>query len=328
MLRAGYWEATLRRTALYKWIGPFREGREEVLDDEREGRPASAHAPALVAAVRNTIEKDRRQTLRDVASASGVSHESVRHILKEEFQMKKVAPKMVPRVLTEEQKLKRTQVCEDWISAEESDQILSRVITGDKSWIYEYDLEKKRSSLVWLAPREPRPKKARQSKSKIKAMLIVFFDCRGILMDEWVPPGQTVNGAYYLTIMQKLRDRIRKKRPDLWKNNSWILHHDNAPAHSCFVVKQYLAKTSTTVLQHPPYFPDLSPCDFFLFDRLKDPMRGQRLGSVEAIKQETAMVLKSFTENDFQACFQSWQRRWHRCIASGGEYFEGDHVDV
>jgi hypothetical protein len=61
--------------------------------------------------------------------------------------------------------------------------------------------------------------KTRMSKSKVKAMVIVFFDIRGVIMTEWVPEGQTGNQKYYLEVLTKLRERVRKKRPELWKRN-------------------------------------------------------------------------------------------------------------
>jgi len=71
-------------------------------------------------------------------------------------------------------------------------------------------------------------KKPRQSRSKVKMMLIVFFDIRGLVHHEFVPTGQTVNKEYYLAVLKRLREKIRQKRSKLWKNNSWILHNDNA----------------------------------------------------------------------------------------------------
>jgi hypothetical protein len=58
---------------------------------------------------------------------------------------------------------------------------------------------------------------------------------------------------------------VRRKRPQLWTNQSWVLHHDNAPAHSSFLVHNFLAKNETTVLLQPPYSPDLASADFFCF---------------------------------------------------------------
>ena len=106
----------------------------------------------------------------------------------------------------------------------------------------------------------------------------------------------------------------------------WILHHDNAPAHSALIVHEFLARNSITVLEHPPYSPDLAPCDFFLFPKCKLVLRGHHLWDV-TIKSETTSLLKGLREEEFQGCFHQWKRRWNKCIASNGEHFEGDHID-
>ena len=92
--------------------------------------------------------------------------------------------------------------------------------------------------------------------------------------------------------MRRLREAIRKKRPELWKNSSWLLHHDNAPAHSSLLVRNFLAKNNTVIVLQPPYSPDLAPCDFFLFPRFKRPMKGRRFATIEEIKTETLRELK------------------------------------
>ncbi|VVC44527.1 Transposase, type 1 [Cinara cedri] len=170
------------------------------------------------------------------------------------------------------------------------------------------------------------------SKSKFKAMLIVFFDINGIVMTEWVPEGQTVNQIYYLSVLATLRERVRKKRPELWKNNSWILHQDNVPAHNALYVKQYLAGKRTPVLEHAPYSPDLAPCDFFLFPKIKSALKGTRFESMEAVKQKTAELLKALTKEDFQHCFDQWKKRIEKCMARGGDtlknFFKGNSIKV
>ena len=75
---------------------------------------------------------------------------------------------------------------------------------------------------------------------KFKAMLIVLFDIQGIVMADPVPSGRTVNQQYYTEVLTKLLERVRRKRPELWRIG-WILHQENAPAHSAFSVKQFLA---------------------------------------------------------------------------------------
>jgi hypothetical protein len=135
----------------------------------------------------------------------------------------------------------------------------------------------------------------RPGRSKFKAMLIVFFDIQGIVMTEWVPSGQTVNQQYYLEVLTKLRESVRRKRPELWRN-SWILHQDNAPAHNALSMKQCLANHNITVLEHPP-------CDFYLFPKIKSVLKGTHFLSVEDVKAFTE-IFNSLSENDLQNCFE------------------------
>ena len=73
------------------------------------------------------------------------------------------------------------------------------------------------------------------------------LDIRGIVHYEIVPTGQTVNQVYYLEVLKRLREKVRRKRPEHFANNSWILHHDNAPAHTALSVKEFLATKQITV---------------------------------------------------------------------------------
>ena len=101
---------------------------------------------------------------------------------------------MVSKLLSEDQKQQRVTVCQDIIERLEDDRdLLGRVITGDESWIFEYDPETKRQSRQWKSPASPRPKIAMMSKSKVKVMLSAFFDIKGIVHFEFLPQGQTVN---------------------------------------------------------------------------------------------------------------------------------------
>jgi hypothetical protein len=77
---------------------------------------------------------------------------------------------------------------------------------------------------------------------------------------EFVPPGQTVNWKIYCDVLRRLGENIRCKRPDKWRNNSWALHRDNAPALASLVVQQFLAYTNTTVIPPPSL---LASWDFF-----------------------------------------------------------------
>jgi len=85
------------------------------------------------------------------------------------------------------------------------------VIMGDKTWVYAYDPETKTQSSQWKSPGSPQPKKVRQVRSNIKSMLICFFDQKGIVHKEFVPPGQTDNAAFYIEVLKCLRENVRRK---------------------------------------------------------------------------------------------------------------------
>jgi len=90
----------------------------------------------------------------------------------------------------------------------------------------------------------------------------------------------------------------------------------------------FLATNQGTVLEHPTYSPDLTSNEFFLFQKLKEILKGRHFDDIDDIRSSTTAALKTIAQNHFQNCFEGWTRRWHRCIASQGEYFEGDHCGI
>ena len=85
--------------------------------------------------------------------------------------------------------------------------------------MYGYDVETKVQSSQWVSKTSPLPKKARQVRSHIKVMLMVFFDSEGVVHYEFLPQGRTVSKEYYLEVMQCLHEAVRKKRHDAWREN-------------------------------------------------------------------------------------------------------------
>jgi len=99
---------------------------------------------------------------------------------------------------------------------------------------------------------------------------------------------------------------VRRKRSDLWVTEIWQLHHDNA------------------LVRQAPYSPDMAPCDFWLFPKLKMPLKGTRFESSEDIMRNATDQLYMIPQEAFQKCFQQWQDRWKKCVYYQGDYFEGD----
>ena len=83
-------------------------------------------------------------------------------------------------------------------------------------------------------------------------------------------------------------------------------------------------KNKIPVIPHPLYSPDLAPCDFFQFQKMKLKLKGRRFNTIEEIQAESQSVLDILIEKDFQEAFQKWRRQWDQCPHAGGNYFEGD----
>ena len=146
----------------------------------------------------------------------------------------------------------------------------------------------------------------------------------GIIYIHWVPTGITVNKEYYIEVLREFRKTFRRKRPELFESGQWHFHQDNAPVHKSILVTDYLTQMGIKTVPHPPYSPDLAPCDFWLFPKLKENLRGNRYSTIEDIKEAVTRVLNTLTQEDFQGAFQKLLERYNKCIDVGGEYFEGD----
>ena len=254
-----------------------------------------------------------------------IDRETVRKILTEDLDMRKVCAKMVPKELTEEQKQRRVTICQDLLQRQ--DDVLGRVITGDETWVCQYDPETKRqihNGRLPITHDQKIPSVQITSQNNVAD----FFYIRGIVHYKFIPTGQTVNQVYYLEVLGRLHEKVRRKRPELFANNSWILHHDNAPAHTELSVREFLATKQIIVLKHPAYSPNLAPSDFFLFPKIKEILKGRNFDDSDDIRSSTTDALKAIPQNQFQNCFEGWTSSWHRCTASQGEYFEGDHGGI
>jgi len=71
---------------------------------------------------------------------------------------------------------------------------------------------------------------------------------------------------------------------ELWENQTWMLYHDNAPAHASRLIRSYLAKHQPSVVPHQPYSPDVAPADIFLFPKIKTALKGRRFQTIEEIQ--------------------------------------------
>ena len=140
----------------------------------------------------------------------------------------------------------------------------------------------------------------------------------------WVPTGQTVNKEYYVEVLREFRKRFHWNRPALFKSGQWHFQQNNAPVHNSILVTDYLTKMGIKTVPQPPYSPDFTPCDFCLFPKLKEKLRGCHYETIEEMKEAVTKVIDTLTQEDFHGVFQKLLERYNKCIAARRDYFEGD----
>ena len=101
------------------------------------------------------------------------------------------------------------------------------------------------------------------------------------------------------------------------------LRHDNASSHKVAIVREYLKQEKVVELPHPPYSPDLAPCEFFLFPRLKNHLAGRKCQTRKNLGPAIFQRLNSIARKDYENAFIYWIKRLKLCVSHGGEYFEG-----
>ena len=144
-------------------------------------------------------------------------------------------------------------------------------------------------------------------------MLVIFFDWQGVIHKEFVPEGGTINTVHYKGVMERLLNRIRRVRPGMCESGDRFLLYDNAPSHNTTIVKQFLAQQKVTVLDHPPYSPDLAPANYFLFPKVESHLNGRLFDSISGIQKAMTSMLNTIAKDDFCTGIQELYDRANLC---------------
>ena len=135
MLQKAFQEEALSRTQVFEWFARFK--RRMSIEDPLSGRLSTSRTDENVEKNREKINEDRRYTIDGISEATGVSWSSCQRILIVDLNMRHVATKFVPRLLTQDQKNTHLTLCQELKNQTESDpNFLSKDITGDESWCY------------------------------------------------------------------------------------------------------------------------------------------------------------------------------------------------
>lgn len=306
-----------------RWKRNFKTGHMSLTDESKSGRPSLTDDLQTVKEVEILILKDRRITIQAIMNKTGLSHGSVSKIIHDELNMSKVSARWVPRLLTPLQKKNREELSQQMLSVlwKDEDDFFDRLITMDECWVYLYDPETKEMSKQWKHSSSPPPKKAKVQKSAGKIMLSVFWDCRGVILTDYLTKGHTVTSTYYCNLLNKLKESVKQKRRGMLTKGVRLLV-DNAPAHSSQASVVEAMTCGFQLLDHPPYSPDLAPSDFFLFPEMKTPLRGRRFENTDDVIQEVEEWFSAKTADFYNEGLRKVKRRWEKCVELKGDYVE------
>ena len=157
------------------------------------------------------------------------------------------------------------------------------------------------------------------AKHQITCMLYaIFFDSKGPVLQIPVLKGSSVTGKFYReSVLTQLVDFYQKHRPRTSVRGIKLLH-DNAAAHKSATVQEYLKESGLDVLDHPPYSPDLSPCDFWLFPRLKEMLARHCFESRCVLGSVVYQCLQHIPKEGDWAVFRKWVDRCKMCVEARG----------
>jgi hypothetical protein len=126
----------------------------------------------------------------------------------------------------------------------------------DEIWIYGYDPETNQQLQQWGRDHNHQEQKGMAGLEFNKEHAQCSFDVKGTVHCEFVPPNTTVNSDFYCDVLRRLRKNVQRKKTELGRNHNWLLHHDNAPAHTSLKTTEFVTNNNMVIVPHPLYSPD------------------------------------------------------------------------
>lgn len=322
-LKAVYGDDAVDRSTVNRWVIKFRgcePGKAIIVDETRSGRPITATDDNHRKCVDDLIQNDRRITQKRIANHIGISKERVGFII-EQLGYRKICAGWVPHRLTDENKQRRLECCKQLLQRyrDEGDDFLLNIVMGDESWVHQYDPEEKRQSAEYRHPSSPQVEKFKTQPSAKKLLLTVFWDAHRVYVTDFLERGATVNSSQYIQTLKHLQRRVCRVRGSL---APIILQHDNARPHTSRATEEAVRNLKFEPIPHPPYSPDLAPCDFYFFPQLKRDLKGNHYTSDDEMKAAVQSWIREKSEEFFSDGMKKLVTRWEKCVSFNGNYIE------
>jgi histone-lysine N-methyltransferase SETMAR len=303
-------------STVHYWFSRFENGVEQFGDKHRDGRPKDHEAVDIV---KKMMDEDDYASARSIALATGRALGTILNVLHEDLGMKYFLKNWVPHTLSGEQKDARVKGAKTLLA--ELQRVTSRglayIVTEDESWFSHYNPHQAK----WARTRSEAGSRSRQKPTKEKTLVVVFWSFSGFFLVRALPSGSTFTSEYFVTsLLPDIESEISKTRPSLRLART-KLHWDNARPHTSSTTRYALDSKGVILLQTPPYSPDLSPSDFFLFGYLKGLMKGVQFTGSDEIVERVSEILGELRKDQLLKVFEEWKHRLAWVVENGGEYY-------
>ncbi|CEF59836.1 Histone-lysine N-methyltransferase SETMAR [Strongyloides ratti] len=306
-------ENTVNASTVQRWFKKFREGNEN-LEDEERGRPNSVIDEEEL---KRVIETDPRQTVREISEVLGVSKSCVSNHL-EKIGMSKNFGQWVPHELSENQKNCRYEFCYSNLLRNKNDPFLERIFAFGGKWIL-YENRKRREK--WLDNDEEAKQIQKSHLLPKKIMITVWWTSVGLLHYEFMKPGEILNSESYCAQLEKMHLKFCQKRPILIHRKGPIFLHDNTRPYVSQMALQKLNEMKYETLLQPPHSPDLDPTDFHFFKHLDYFIKDMVFKDEQSVKSAFENFIASKDTSFYSDGINKLVSRWQKCVESDGCYF-------
>ena len=303
------------------WSRRFKDGRVSVEDDPRQGRPSTTLTKANIQLVEKLIDEDSRISYRSLVELTSLNLNTIHKIIHDHLHMKKKKSRWIPHKLTPENKQKRLTFAKDMLQRFESGQLRQDlIVTGDECWFYHRKIFKANSNASWKRWGEPPDTIVKRGISEAKNMFCIFFRSTGVAHITYFEKGHTIDNQSYINYcLSPMIKVIEGQRPSHGVSDMFLLH-DNARPHVHSNVHNFLKSKGMKTIDHPPYSPDLAPCDYWLFDYIKDRLDDEI--NAETLATSITNIVSSIPHSEYCKTFKKYIERLELCVLAEGDYFE------
>lgn len=281
------------------------------------GKSANYRIDALI---EKELNDDPTKSCRQIAQNIGYATSSVHYVLTVRMGYKQYNFKWIPHILTFYQKYQRMDDSRALI------EVLKKakkngwhfIVTGDESWFF----YRTPGGRIWLREGDEPPTTARLDKNEQKIMVTIFINPDGLQIIDACDSTDSFNSQYFIAnilepiVESGIVDKAKQQK------QKFIIHMDNSPIHKSKLTQSYIASNGMYMPQHPPYSPDISPCDFFLFGYLKKKIIGKTFTTKEDLVSWIEGQISEIPRSQLVKVFEEWLNRLGRVIEANGNYIE------